>query len=474
MLVVAEHYIDGRWEKAANDQELLLKNPSTGTKQIVVRLGSKGDIDRAVTCAKSSFSVWSDTSKEYRHRFLQKILQNYDQRADDLAHAISNEVGCPIDFSLSSQVVAGRAQIQSSLEELERFEFEELLDRLDGNHLLYEPIGVCGLITPWNWPMNQIALKVLPALAAGNTVVLKPSELAPVSAKIFAEIIHEARLPKGVFNMIQGDGPTAGQGLAKHPDVAMISFTGSKRAGAQISRTAADTVKRVTLELGGKGANIVFPDAGTEAVERGVQHCFRNSGQSCNAPTRMLVERSFYEQAVEAAVNVANNTGIELASEPGSHIGPVISQSHYERVQSFIALGMREGATLAAGGLGRPEGLDQGYFVKPTVFSDVHPSMTIANEEIFGPVLSIMPFGTECEAIQIANETSYGLVNYIQTLDLSRASRIARAVRSGVVEINGKSRSVGTPFGGFKQSGNGREGGKWGLEDFLEIKVISL
>ena len=356
---------------------------------------------------------------------------------------------------------------------MENFEFNRYLERFEGNHLLYEPIGVCGLITPWNWPMNQIALKVLPALAAGNVVVLKPSELAPVSANIFAEIVNDAQLPKGVFNMIHGSGFEAGQALAKHPDVAMISFTGSQRAGVEISRTAADTIKRATLELGGKGANIIFADADTDAVQRGVQHCFRNSGQSCNAPTRMLVERSVYEKAVDTAARTAEEILVDLSSKSGPHIGPVISQTHYERVQSFIELGKAEGAALVAGGHGRPDHLERGYFVKPTVFSNVDPSMAIAKEEIFGPVLSILPFDCEEDAIRIANATSYGLANYVQTQDLNQASRVSRALRSGVVEVNGHSRSVGTPFGGYKQSGNGREGGRWGLEDFLELKVIS-
>ncbi|MEM8842582.1 MAG: aldehyde dehydrogenase family protein, partial [Pseudomonadota bacterium] len=327
--------------------------------------------------------------------------------------------------------------------------------------------------TPWNWPMNQVVLKVAPALAAGCTVVLKPSEVAPISSHLFAEMIDAADLPPGVFNMINGDGPGVGTHLSVHRDVDMVSFTGSTRAGKLITKNAADTIKRVTLELGGKGANVIFADSDEKAVTRGVRHCFNNSGQSCNAPTRMLVERALYDRAVEAAQAEAAKTGVAPAAEDGRHIGPVVSQVQWEKIQNLIQTGIDEGGKLVAGGVGRPEGLNRGYFVKPTVFADVSPDMTIWREEIFGPVLSISPFDTEEEALELANDTAYGLTNYVQTQDLEKAHRAARTFRSGMVEINGTPRGAGAPFGGYRQSGNGREGGPWGLEDFLEVKSVS-
>jgi len=332
---------------------------------------------------------------------------------------------------------------------------------------------VCGLITPWNWPINQITLKVIPALAAGCTMILKPSEIAPLSGMLFAEIIHETGLPPGVFNLVNGDGAGVGTQISGHSDIDMISFTGSTRAGKLISKNAADNIKRVCLELGGKGANIVFADSDDEAISRGVRRVFGNSGQSCNAPTRMLVEKSIYEKAVNEAIKVANNTDVNLASKKGNHIGPVVSKVQYDKIQKLIQSGIDEGANLAAGGLNRPKGLDKGYFVQPTVFADVKTSMKIANEEIFGPVISILPFENEEEAISISNDTTYGLTNYIQTNDKEKAHRIAKQLRSGMVEINGSAFTGGTPFGGYKQSGNGREGGAWGLEEYLEVKTIS-
>ena len=336
-----------------------------------------------------------------------------------------------------------------------------------------EPVGVCGLITPWNWPMNQVTLKVIPALAAGCTMVLKPSEIAPLSSHLFAEMLDEAGFPAGVFNLVNGDGPGVGTQLSGHPDIDMISFTGSTRAGIAISENAANTIKRVSLELGGKGANLIFSDADDKAVTRGARHCFNNSGQSCNAPTRMLVERSVYDQAVEHAAAAAEQTAVDIASKEGRHIGPVVSETQFNKIQTLIEKGIEEGARLVAGGPGRPEGVDRGYFVRPTVFADVNNEMTIAREEIFGPVLSIIPFEDEAEAVSIANDTPYGLTNYVQTQDQDRAHRVARRLRSGMVEMNGKSRGAGAPFGGYKQSGNGREGGMWGLEDFLEVKSVS-
>jgi aldehyde dehydrogenase (NAD+) len=333
---------------------------------------------------------------------------------------------------------------------------------------------VCGLITPWNWPMNQVALKVAPALAAGCTVVLKPSEIAPLSAMLFAEMIDEAGFPAGVFNLVNGDGPTVGEAMSSHPDIDMMSFTGSARAGTAVTKAAADTIKRVTLELGGKGPNIVFADSDIPAaVKRGAIHCFNNTGQSCNAPTRMLVERSAYDEAVQVAAETAENTKVGDPTEEGNHIGPLASEMQFDKVQRLIQTGVEEGARLVAGGVGRPEGFNRGYFVRPTVFADVNNDMTIAREEIFGPVLSIIPFDGEDEAVEIANDTAYGLTGYVQSGDAARANKIARKLRSGMVQLNGAQRAAGSPFGGYRQSGNGREGGKWGLEDFLEVKAVA-
>jgi aldehyde dehydrogenase (NAD+) len=336
-----------------------------------------------------------------------------------------------------------------------------------------EPIGVVGLITPWNWPMNQVTLKVIPALLAGCTCILKPSEESPLSSMLFAEFVHDAGVPAGVFNLVNGDGMGVGSQLSSHPDVEMISFTGSTRAGRAISVAAAATLKRVTLELGGKGANLIFADADPNAVKRGVRHMMHNSGQSCNAPSRMLVERSIYDQTVEAAAEIANSIKVGPASEHGRHIGPVVNKRQWEQIQGYIQKGIDEGARLVAGGLGLPEGMNKGFYVRPTVFADVKPGMTIEREEIFGPVLSIIPFDTEEEAVRIANDTPYGLTNYVQSEDGARRNRLARQLRSGMVEMNGKSRAAGAPFGGIKASGRAREGGTWGLEEFLEVKAIS-
>ena len=390
-----------------------------------------------------------------------------------MAQAISLEMGAPKDWSINEQSQSGEDHIKTFINQFQNFEFENYLDQEKGNYISYEPIGVCALITPWNWPINQIALKVLPALAAGCTMILKPSEIAPLSAMLFAEMIHEAGFPKGVFNLVNGDGPGVGTQLSSHPDIDMVSFTGSTRAGKLITKNAADTIKRVSLELGGKGANIVFADADEKAVRRGVRRVFNNSGQSCNAPTRLLVEKSIYERAVKEAIEVAEKTDVDIANKEGRHIGPVVSKVQYDKIQNLINEGIKEGAKLVAGGPDRPSHLKKGYFVKPTVFADVNNEMTIAKEEIFGPVVSIIPFSTEEEAIKISNDTAYGLTNYIQTNDTNKAHRVARQLRSGMVEINGVGFADGSPFGGYKQSGNGREGGKWGIEEFLEVKSIS-
>jgi aldehyde dehydrogenase (NAD+) len=405
---------------------------------------------------------------------VEKILKVYESRAEDLAQATSMEMGAPIDMARQSQVPSGTWHITNFLNAARSFEFDAPLgDHAPNDRIIHEAVGVVAMITPWNWPQNQITLKVIAGLIAGCTMVLKPSEESPLNALIFAEIIHEAGLPKGVFNLVNGDGPGVGSQLSAHPDVDMISFTGSSRAGKLISKAAADTLKRVSLELGGKGANLIFADADDKAVKRGVIHCMNNTGQSCNAPTRMLVERSRYDRAVAEAAEVAAAIKVGPAHEEGRHIGPVVNEAQFNKIQGLIQTGIDEGARLVAGGPGRPDGLNRGFFVRPTVFADVTNEMTIAREEIFGPVLSIIPFDTEEEGLRIANDTPYGLTNYVQTGDPARANRLARALRSGMVEMNGKSRSAGSPFGGMKQSGHGREGGTWGIEDFLEVKAVS-
>ena len=440
----------------------------------VISLGGRADTDAAVAAAKAAFPRWRESSKAERLELIEAILSVYRSRSDEMGETISREMGAPIAMSRSAQAGAGASHIKAFIGALEAFEFErELRPDTPHDRILYEPIGVCALITPWNWPMNQIALKVVPALAAGCTMVLKPSELSALSAMLFADILDEAGVPAGVFNLVNGDGAGVGTRLSGHPDVAMVSFTGSSRAGIAISKNAADTLKRVSLELGGKGANIVFADAPEDAVAKGVARCFNNTGQSCNAPTRMLVERTRYDEAVEQARAAAESTAVDAASKDGRHIGPLVSRTQFEKVQALIETGIEaDGARLVAGGPGRPDGIERGWFARPTVFADCTNDMTIMREEIFGPVLSMMPFDTEEEAIAIANDTEYGLTNYVQTSDPGRANRVARRLRSGMVDMNGRARSSGAPFGGYKRSGNGREGGVWGMEEFLEVKAV--
>ncbi|NND83274.1 MAG: aldehyde dehydrogenase family protein [Gammaproteobacteria bacterium] len=467
-------YINGAWVDPVVARDLDVINPSTEEVCATISLGDQADTDAAVAAAKAALPAWSATTREQRLDYLQKLLAAYQARADDMAVAISTEMGAPMKVASTAQVGAGMAHIANTIEALKTFTFEEPLDEVNSNYgIIHEPIGVTALITPWNWPMNQVTLKVAPAVAAGCTMVLKPSEIAPLSSIVFAEMMEEAGFPAGVFNMVHGDGPGVGTQLSGHPDVDMVSFTGSTRAGTAISKNAADSVKRVALELGGKGANIVFADADDKAVMRGAGGCFYNSGQSCNAPTRMMVEASAYEAAVATAAEVANNTPVDDASKDGPHIGPVVSEAQYNKIQAMIEQGIAEGARLVAGGPGRAEGHDKGYFVKPTVFADVTQDMSIAKQEIFGPVLSILKFDSEEQAVAMANDTVYGLTNYIQTQDEVRAQRVARQLKSGMVEINGLAcTAVPAPFGGYKQSGNSREGGRWGLEEFLETKVV--
>ena len=468
-----DFYIDGQWVKPYQINDLEVIDPSTEEVCAIISLGSEKDTNDAVKAAKNSFELWWGTPKEKKIELLNNLLKIYKKRSLEMAEAISKEMGAPKDWSINEQSQSGEDHIKTFINNYENFKFENYLNEEQGNYIAYEPIGVCALITPWNWPINQIALKVLPALAAGCTMILKPSEIAPLSGMLFAEIIHEAGFPNGVFNLVNGDGPGVGTQLSSHPDIDMVSFTGSTRAGKLITKNAADTIKRVSLELGGKGANIVFSDADEKAVKRGVRRVFNNSGQSCNAPTRLLVEKSIYERAVKEAIEVAEKTTVDVANKEGKHIGPVVSKVQYDKIQNLINKGVEEGANLVVGGPDRPSHLNKGYFIKPTVFADVNNEMTIAKEEIFGPVVSIIPFSTEEEAIKISNDTAYGLTNYIQTNDTDKAHRVARQLRSGMVEINGAGFADGSPFGGYKQSGNGREGGKWGIEEFLEVKSIS-
>lgn len=456
------------------EHDFIVINPSNEEPCAVISLGSQADTDAAVESARRSFSAWAATPPETRIALVERILERYQARAEEMAEAISLEMGAPVDMAKTQQVAAGTEHIKDFIQTARNFKFERGLgDHAPNDRIIFEPVGVCGLITPWNWPMNQVTLKVIPALLAGCTMVLKPSEIAPLSSLLFAEILDEAEAPAGVFNLVNGDGAGVGTQLSRHPDVDLISFTGSTRAGREICRNAAETLKRVHLELGGKGANIIFSDADEKAVKRGVIHCFNNTGQSCNAPTRMLVQRDIYESAVSTAKEVAESVEVGLAEATGRHIGPLVSEAQYEKVQTLIQKGIDEGAHLIVGGVGRPNGHDRGYFVKPTVFTDVSNNMTIAREEIFGPVLSIIPFDSEDEAIAIANDTPYGLTNYVQSQDPERRIRVSRQLRSGMVQMNGQPQGACAPFGGMKASGNGREGGVWGLEEFLEVKSVT-
>ena len=466
-------YINGQWINPIKAKDFNVINPSTEEVCAIISLGSSEDTDLAVKSAKSSFETWKETSKQERIKLLEKLLEIYKSRWDEMTDAISTELGCPKDWCSANQTASGAGHIEDFIKRLKEFNFEPGFDKGSVNHIVYEPIGVCGLITPWNWPINQIALKVVPALATGCTMVLKPSEIAPLSAMLFAEMIHDAKFPAGVFNLVNGDGPGVGTDLSGHPDVDMVSFTGSTRAGKLITKNAADTIKRVCLELGGKGGNIVFSDSYKNAVRDGIRNVMSNSGQSCDAPTRMLVEKSIYKRAVEEAVDEANKINVDQSSKKGDHIGPVISKTQYDKIISLIESGISEGATLAAGGPELPNGLNKGYFIKPTIFTNVTNDMRIAKEEIFGPVLSIIPFETEDEAVNIVNDTSYGLGNYLQTEDREKAHRVAKKLRSGCVYINGNPADAGTPFGGYRQSGNGREGGVWGLDEYLEVKTVT-
>lgn len=476
MMRTSEFFIDGQWVSPLSQNTIPVLNPSTEEPVAKLAVGNAQDVDRAVEAARNAFPFWSSQPQSVRTEHVRKLLGIYRRRAPEMANAMSVEMGAPIDFSLSDQVGAGIWHIEGFLKAIDDFAFEHpLSEEAQNETIVREPIGVCGLITPWNWPMNQVTLKVIPALLTGCTVVLKPSEIAPLSSLLFAELIEETGFPAGVFNLVNGDGPDVGAALSAHPDVDMMSFTGSTRAGITVGKSAIDSMKRTTLELGGKSPNLIFADADVEqAVRDGVLHCMSNTGQSCNAPTRMLVERTVYKRAVEIAAKTANSVAVGPAGQSGGHIGPLVSQAQFETVQRYIQIGIDEGARLMAGGPGKPEGFETGYFARPTVFADATNGMRIAQEEIFGPVLVILPFDTEEEAVAIANDSPYGLAGYLSTGDSARAHRVSRCLRAGMISINGAGFAPGSPFGGYKLSGIGREGGVWGLEDYVETKTIAL
>jgi aldehyde dehydrogenase (NAD+) len=465
-----QFYIDGKWVAPAAASDFSVTNPATEEIIATISLGGVADINKAVAAAKRAFPSFSETKLEDRVALLRKIIEVYQSRIEEMAETISREMGAPMSFTRAAQAPVGLAHLNEVVRILGYFKFEEM----HGTTMMRkEPVGVCGFITPWNWPMNQIVCKVAPAIAAGCTVILKPSELAPLSAYLFAQILDEAGVPAGVFNMVNGDGPIVGAAIAAHPDIDMVSFTGSARAGVAVAQAAAPTVKRVTQELGGKSANIILDDADLEkAVKQGVQSCFRNTGQSCDAPTRMLVPKAKMPAAIVAAKQAAEATkaGNPLSEE--THIGPLAGKAQFAKVERLINKGLEEGATLVAGGLGTPDGVAKGYFVKPTVFADVRNDMTIAREEIFGPVLCMIPYDDEEQAIAIANDTPYGLSGYVTSGDMDHARRVAKRIRAGNVHINGARSAFDGCFGGYKQSGNGREWGEAGLEEFLELKAI--
>jgi aldehyde dehydrogenase (NAD+) len=470
MIDARQFYIDGKWVAPTQPLDFPVINPATEAQIATISLGSAADVDKAVAAAKRAFDTFSETTVEQRRKLLQRIVAVYKSKSQDMAQAISSEMGAPLAFAKAAQVGAGLAHFLEIIRLLESFKFDEVR----GTTLFRkEPIGVCGLITPWNWPMNQIVAKVAPAIAAGCTMVLKPSELAPLSAYLFAQILDEAKVPAGVFNLVNGDGPTVGAVLSTHPDIAMVSFTGSTRAGVAVATAAAPTVKRVTQELGGKSANIILDDANfAAAVKEGAASCFRNTGQSCNAPTRMLVPKSRMTEAAEAAKQAAAATNVGDPSAETTNLGPLSGKAQFEKVERLIQKGIDEGAKLVAGGTGRPDGLAKGYYARPTVFAEVRNDMTIAREEIFGPVLCIIPYENEDDAIRIANDTPYGLSGFVTSGDLEHARKVAKRIRSGNVHINGARPDFAGTFGGYKQSGNGREWGESGLEEFLELKTV--
>ncbi|MDX9688593.1 aldehyde dehydrogenase family protein [Halopseudomonas formosensis] len=465
-----QFYINGQWVEPSTNDTVDVINPATEEVVATIALGGVEDVNAAVAAARAAFESYSRTSREERIALLERILEIYQRRSDEFARAITLEMGAPAKLSKYAQAPSGTGHFAAALKALKHFEFEE---RIGNTLVVKEPIGVCGLITPWNWPINQLACKIAPALATGCTMVLKPSEVAPLSALLLAEVLDEAGVPAGVFNLVNGDGPTVGSAMSAHPDIDMMSFTGSTGAGRQVMKNGAETIKRVALELGGKSANILLDDVNFEKmVAHGVMSCMNNTGQSCNAPTRMLVPNSRMDEVAEIAKAVAAKVKAGAPDAPDTTMGPVVSKAQWNKIQDLIAKGIEEGARLVVGGTGRPEGLDRGYYVKPTVFSHVTNDMTIAREEIFGPVLSIIGYENEADAIRIANDTRYGLSGYVSSADLERARNVARQIRTGMVHLNGAPLDNDAPFGGYKESGNGREWGHYGFEDFLEVKSI--
>jgi aldehyde dehydrogenase (NAD+) len=465
-----QFYIDGAWVDPIEAKEFNVINPATESVAGVISMGGPKDVDRAVAAARRAFDKYSRTTPAERLALLERVLAAYKAHFDEIAQAISTEMGAPITLAKGSQTRIGVGHISAMIEVLKTFKFEEMRG---ATRLVQEPVGVCALITPWNWPMNQVAAKVVPALAAGCTMVLKPSEYSPFSAILWAKVMHEAGVPAGVFNLVNGDGPRVGAPLSSHPDIDMVSFTGSTRAGTEVAKNAAASVKRVHQELGGKSPNVLLDDADFErAVKQSVLHVFQNSGQSCNAPTRMLVPTDKLAEVEAIAKRITSGVMVGDPASEKTTVGPVVSKVQFDRVEGYIQKGIAEGARLVVGGAGRPEGLEKGYFVKPTIFSGVRNDMTIAREEIFGPVLCILPYETEEQAVQIANDTPYGLAAYVWSQDNARARRVGGRIRAGQVALNGASGDMKTPFGGFKMSGNGREYGEFGLRDFLEVKAV--
>ncbi|MGD0191586.1 MAG: aldehyde dehydrogenase family protein [Rhizomicrobium sp.] len=470
MLDKLNFYIDGKWVSPASPKTLDVINPANEESYARISLGSKADVDKAVAAARKAFETYSQTTRGERLALLQKIVEVYQKHYAEMVETISREMGAPLGLSKAAQAASGLAHFAEAMKILQDFQFE----RTQGTTaIVYEPMGVCGLITPWNWPINQISCKVAPALAAGCTMILKPSEVAPMSGVLFAEILHEAGVPPGVFNLVNGDGPTVGEAMSSHPGIDMMSFTGSTRAGIAVAKASADTVKRVTQELGGKSANIILDDADLKkAVMQGVGNCFSNSGQSCNAPTRMFVPAAKQDEAIQYAKAAAESAKVGDPFADGTTMGPVVSETQFNKIQGLIKKGIDEGATLVTGGLGRPEGVNRGYYVRPTVFANVTNDMTIAREEIFGPVLSILPYKSEADAIRMANDTEYGLSGYVQSGNIEHARKVANQLRTGNVHLNGASVDFKAPFGGYKKSGTGREWGEFGFEEFLEVKAV--
>ena len=466
-------YINGKWVKPNSTKTMAVLNPATEDLIGEIILGNSEDVDMAVSAAKNAFNSFSKTSKNDRLELLNKIRKISEKRFEDLANAMTSEMGAPHRMARDAQADAAIGHLDGFIDALKKHEEKIVLSNSDV--LLKEPIGVCGLITPWNWPINQITLKVLPVIATGCTCILKPSEHTPLSAMVYAEILDEAEVPDGVFNLVHGDGEGVGVSMSRHPDIEMMSFTGSKRGGKSVTIESAETVKKVTLELGGKSPNIVFADCDLEEkVKDSVNECMFNTGQSCDAPTRLLVEKKCYDEVIDIAKKTAEEIKVGDPTLDGDHLGPLFDKIQFDRVQNMIQVGIDEGAKLLVGGLGKPDGYEKGWFVKPTIFSDVNNNMRVAQEEIFGPVLVIIPFNDEDEAIRIANDTPYGLAAYLQTGDKERAERVSRQLRAGGVHVNGGGYNYGSPFGGYKESGNGREGGDMGLEDYLETKALHI